>query len=139
MLERAGLAVRAPITVERHAFFNPGESPDQCLTSRAAVLIPLPVVDEVCLVESAVGLDVGCLGRRHQHVNAGLLARRNFLALEIAAISDRSQRLCPDCGASLLCHFRQLIAVAADVGYLVFDDQMVLGIDCGLHVVADDA
>jgi hypothetical protein len=41
------------------------------------------------------------------------------------------QRLCPDCGANLLCHSRQLIAVIADVGYLVFDDQMVLGVDCG--------
>jgi hypothetical protein len=80
VFERAGLAVRASITVERHAFFNPGETPDQCLTRRAAVLVLLPVIDEVCLVESAVSLGVGCLGRRHQHQhgNAGLLACMHF-------------------------------------------------------------
>ena len=36
-------------------------------------------------------------------------------------------------------HVRQLIAVMADVGDLVGHDQGVLGIDHGLHVVADDA
>jgi len=41
------------------------------------------------------------------------------------------QRLCSNCGANLLRHSRQLIAVVADVGYLVFDDQVVLGVDCG--------
>jgi hypothetical protein len=83
-------------------FFNAGETPDQCLTRRATVLVLFPVIDEVCLVESIVGLGVGCLGSRHQHNNISLLARQNFFALEVAAISDWGQRLCPDCGASLL-------------------------------------
>ena len=41
--------------------------------------------------------------------------------------------------ACLLGHREQLGAVMADVGDFVGDDQMVLGIDRGLHVVADDA
>ena len=101
------------------------------LTRRATVLVFLPVVDEVCLIESAVGLSVGCPGSRHQHGSAGLFARQNFLAIEVAAISDCNQRSCPDCGASLLCHARQLITVAADVGYLVFDDRNLTRLKVG--------
>ena len=33
----------------------------------------------------------------------------------------------------------ELCAVAADVGHFVRHDQVVLGIHCRLHVVADDA
>jgi hypothetical protein len=31
------------------------------------------------------------------------------------------------------------MAVRADVRHLVGDNEMVLGIDCGLHIVADDS
>src|SRR6516225_3128148 len=34
--------------------------------------------------------------------------------------------------------FRELSAVISDIGYLMRDDQVVLRIDCSLHVVADD-
>jgi len=50
---------------------------------------------------------------------------------EVAAISDCNQGSCPDCGASLLCHARQLITVAADVGYLVFDDRNLTRLKVG--------
>ena len=41
--------------------------------------------------------------------------------------------------ARLAAHRGQLRPVAADIGHLVRDDQMVLGVDGDLHVVADDA
>ena len=41
--------------------------------------------------------------------------------------------------AGVLRHRRQLGPVVADVGHLVRDDQVVLVVDRGLHVVANDA
>jgi hypothetical protein len=47
VLEQTGLGFRASIRVERHAFLNPGETPDQALTRWATVLILLPVIHKV--------------------------------------------------------------------------------------------
>jgi hypothetical protein len=40
---------------------------------------------------------------------------------------------------ALLGHIQELMAIPADVRCLVGHNEMVLGVDCGLHVVADDS
>jgi hypothetical protein len=63
----------------------------------------------------------------------------NLLAVEIAAICDGIELLRSENGLRLLRHGGELRAIRADIGDLVRDDQMVLGLDRDLHVVADDA
>ena len=52
--KRTVLAIRAPVSVIRHAFFNGRKAPDERLTCRAAVFIFLRIINEVGLVESPV-------------------------------------------------------------------------------------
>ena len=72
-------------------------------------------------------------------VLCGLLAGADLLARVIAAISYSIERLNAHLGSRLLRHIRQLMAIRANVRHLVGHNQMVLGIDCGLHVVADNS
>jgi ABC-type amino acid transport substrate-binding protein len=69
----------------------------------------------------------------------GLLAIQNLFAFEVAAIGKNSQFFLSRRTARLLSHRGQLGSVMADVGDLVGDDQMVLGLHRGLDVVSDDA
>ena len=55
-LEVTALAVRAPVPMQFHAFFDACETQYQGFACRAAILILVRVVNEVGLVESAVGL-----------------------------------------------------------------------------------
>jgi len=84
VLERALLAVRAPVFVQFHTAFDGAESPDQFLPSGAAVFIMLRVVDEIGLIETPVGL--GIRGRRlwYKHSDACIFASQNFFAFEIS-------------------------------------------------------
>ena len=108
------------------------------LAGRTCIAVLLSVENEVRHGEEAA-LGVGrclCLGNAGH--NAGALAGQYLVAVVIAAVgqhrellaSGRIQRLLPDRG--------QLRPIAADVGDLVRDDQMVLGIDGHLDIVADD-
>lgn len=70
VLERAALAVRAPVAIERHSLFSAGETSDQRLTGRAAVLVLLAVVDEISLVESPVCLKMTLPGDSDLQIDA---------------------------------------------------------------------
>ena len=104
LLERTALAVRAPVAVIRHAFLDAGEAPNQSFACRAAVLVPCGIVDEVGLVEPAVGLGIGGFRRRHQSVDPCFMTGQDFFTFEVAAISNCRQRCRTDCGAGLLGH-----------------------------------
>src|SRR5262249_7767445 len=56
--------------------------------------------------------------------------------LEVATVGNDRQRVLATGVAGLLRHFRELGAVISDIGHLMRDDQVVLRIDCSLHVVA---
>ena len=89
--------------------------------------------------ESPVGLAVGGQRLRDVGGNARLLALQDLVTLEVAAIGNDREAVDARGLAGLLRHRRQLGPVIADVGDLVRDDQVVLVIDRGLHVVANNA
>jgi hypothetical protein len=68
-----------------------------------------------------------------------LLASEDLFALEVATVGNDGQRALAAGIPGLLCHLRELGAVISDIGYRMRDDQVVLRIDCSLHIVADNA
>ena len=81
--------------------------------------------------------DVCVLGMQGR--TAGALAGQHLVAVVIAAVGQHREFLASGRIQRLLPHRGQLRPVAADIGDLVRDDQMVLGIDGHLNIVADDA
>src|SRR3546814_9701039 len=77
------------------------------------------------------------LGNKRQ--DAGSLASQHLLTGVIAPICHHGDFLASGGLAGLAAHGGQLCSVAADVGHLVCDDQMMLGVDSDLNIVADDA
>ena len=61
-----------------------------------------------------------------------------LLVQVVAAVGQDIERLDAHGGLRLARHVRELITVVADIGDVVGDDQVVLRIDGGLHIVADD-
>lgn len=122
-----------------HAILDCCKTPDQSLACRTAILVLLWVVDEIGLVEPAVGLGIGRLRFRYQGMDPGFMAGQDFLAVEITTVSDCGKSRGADRSAGFLGHVGQLVAIAAVIRHVVLNDQMMLGVDRGLHVVADDA
>jgi hypothetical protein len=91
--ERALLTVRTPVLVQIQPVLGGSETPDQALPCGTTVLVLLRVVNEIGLVESPVGLGAGGDRLGNDRGNAGLMARQNFFALEIAPVRDGSQFL----------------------------------------------
>lgn len=65
------------------------------------------------------------------------LGRQSFLVFEVTSINY--DRFRTNSFPRLLRHLAQLVADRAHVGDLVSNDQMVLGIERRLYVLADDA
>src|SRR3979409_2746722 len=70
--------------------------------------------------------------------DAVLLARQDLPAAEVAAVGDGIEVLRFQCRFRLLGRVRKLRSVGPDIGHLMCDDQMMLGVDGDMHVVADD-
>src|SRR5690349_16676715 len=69
--------------------------------------------------------------------DARAFAREDLVAVEVAAVGQGSDLLAP---RGLLClerHGCELVAVVPLINHLMGHDQMVLGIDSDLHIVAD--
>jgi hypothetical protein len=64
------------------------------------------------------------------------VARENLRAVEVAAIGDGIERLRLQNSFRLFCNARKLCPIRAAVRHLVRHDQMMLGIDRDLHIVA---
>ena len=67
------------------------------------------------------------------------LALQDLLALEVTAVGHHGKLVDARGRARLFGHLRQLVTIDTVGDDLVRHDQVVLGIDRGLHVVADDA
>ena len=67
------------------------------------------------------------------------VAIQYLFALEVTAVGHHGERVDAHGRARLFGHRRQLVAIDTLGDDFVRHDQMVLGIDRGLHVVADDA
>src|ERR1700704_2191806 len=70
--------------------------------------------------------------------DAVLLARQDLPAAEVAAVGDGIEVLRFQCRFRLLGHVRKLRSVGPDIGHFMCDDQMMLGVDGDLDVVAHD-
>src|SRR5713101_9732012 len=66
-------------------------------------------------------------------------AGQDFYTREVAAIREDGQALRAGALLRLPRHVGQLVFVVADIGDLMGDDQMVLGLHHRLHVVANHA
>src|SRR6201987_4884106 len=107
------------------------------LAGWAGIIILLGVVDEVLPGEQAALGVAGCQCLRHNRCDARAFAREDLVTVEVAAVGQGGDLLA---ARGLLClerHGRELVAVVPLIGHLVGHDQMVLGIDGDLYIVAD--
>ena len=114
-------------------------SSGQMLAGRTGVAVIPDVVDEVGHGEEAALGVAGCLCLGNAGQNSAAFAGQHLVAVVIAAVGQHGDLLASGRIQRLLPHRGQLRPVGADVGDLVRDDQMVLGIDGHLDIVADDA
>ena len=70
--------------------------------------------------------------------DTGFVAFQDFFAAKVAPVSDNIEIGSFQCCLRRLGHACKLRPVAADVGHLMRDDQMVSGIDGDLNIVTDD-
>jgi hypothetical protein len=64
---------------------------------------------------------------------------RILFAVEVTAVGDGIELLHAQRRLGLVGHMGELRSVGSVVGYLMHDDQMMVGLDGNLDVVADDA
>ena len=105
----------------------------------ADVNVLLRHVAEVLLAEAPFRLCVRGhrLGQRDR--DAGFLAGQDLFAVEVAAVGDDIEFSTSSVAFVSLATVRELRSVGPDVGHLMRDDQMMLGVDGDLDVVAHDA
>src|ERR1700730_6040615 len=139
MLDEAALASVGPVTMQDQPMFLVREVVGEPFTGRTDVDILLSHVAEVLLAEAPVGLGVRGHWLWQRDRDARLLARQDLRAVEVASIGNDIEVLRLERILRLLGHAGELRAVGADVGHVMRDDQMMLGIDSHLHVVAHDA
>src|SRR5262245_5182004 len=107
------------------------------LSGRTNVNVLLSLMAEVLLAEAPLRLDARSHRSWQRYLNCGLLTGKDFHAAVIAAIGnglefiDAEDLLCPAGDIGKSCPIR------AAVRDLMRDDQMMLGIDCDLYIVAD--
>ena len=106
------------------------------LTGGAQEAVAGWVVAELIFTEQTRSDRGTTLGTRHVRVNPGLLTGLDVLDLEVAPVGhDRD----PLHSENLFCRFGGLCQqthIRNLVGDLLLDDQLVLGIDGDLHIVA---
>src|SRR6516162_5447015 len=139
VLDGAALTGVGPVATQDQPFFLVGVAVGESFTSRADVYVLVSHVAEVLLAKTPIGL--GVRGHRlwQRDCNARLLAGQDLRAVEVAAVGDDIEALCLEYVFRLLGHAGELRPVVADIGHLVRDDLMMLGVDGHLHVVTHNA
>src|SRR5215469_18900923 len=113
------------------------KSSRQVLAGWAGVMILLGVVDEVLPGEQAALGVARCQCLWHNRRDACAFAREDLVAVEVAAVGQGGDLLAAGGLLYLERHGRKLVAVVPLIGHLVGHDQMVLGVDGVLYIVAD--
>ena len=96
------------------------------------------VIDEVLNRKAPAQRSARCLGLRHDRRDARAVTGDDLVAAVIAPVREHSDRLMSARFACLFAHRCELRAVAADIGDLVGEDEVMLGVDGKLDIVADD-
>ena len=138
-LQRAVLAVVLPVAPQHQAVLLARVAIGQSLAGRAAVDVRRGVVGEVRFHEHALLAVPGRLRPGHGRGDPIFMTGEQFGTVEVAAVGDRIELLGLERCLGSPRHRRQLRPIVADVGDLVGDDQVGVGIDRRLHVVADEA
>ena len=103
------------------------------------VVIGRGVVDEVGAHKEPLLSSTPRVGRRHSQQDASAFTGQNLVPVVVAAIGQGRDLLRADGLSSLTIHRNELGSVVALVDDVMGDDEMMLGIDGDLDVVADDA
>ncbi len=110
---------------------------DQAFAGGADVNVVLGHVAKVLLAKASLGLRPRGHRFGQGDCDTRLFARQNLRAVEVAAVSDHIEALRLQRRLCLLGHVGELGSIRADIGHFMGDDQMVLGVDRCLHIVAD--
>lgn len=111
----------------------------QSLPSRADIGVIVGDVGEVGTVEATMGGCVGGVRLGNGDRDSGFFARHDLLALVIPLVGNRLHIVT---GHNLPCcmrHHRQGVAIVAEVGHFVRDDQMMPRLYGSLHIVTNHA
>jgi hypothetical protein len=119
---------------------NTRVSVPQSFSGGATVLIiAFGNIDKVRLSEATFGFTAGGYRSGDVRPDACLFTGRYLWPLVVASIGNDLHLLGPDRFTRLLGHARELVSIMAWVEHVVSNDQVVLGVGHGLHVLADDA
>src|SRR6516165_470813 len=106
--ERTTLTGRGPVAPYPFAIFFAGEAMWQLLPSRTAIGIFLWHIDKVLLAEAPIRLGARCLRLGESYRDAGLVAREDLRAAEVAAIGNGLEHVGLQDSLRLLGHIGQL-------------------------------
>ena len=106
--------------------FISGEVVRQLLAGRAAIDIVLGQINKIRFPKPTCRLGARGLRLGQRDRDPGLFAGQEFLTFEVAPIRNDVQMIAAQRGFRRLRHRRQLRSIAADVGDLVRDNQMVV-------------
>ena len=126
-------------SAQHPSIFLVGKVVGELFAGRAHVHVLRRHVAEVLLDEPALDPVARGLRLGQRHCDARLLTRQDLLAAEVAAVGHDLQAICRQGRLGQLGHGSELGYVRTDIGHVMSNDQMVLGVDGGLHVVAHDA
>ena len=135
--ESAGLARVRPIAPHLKALLLGGGAMRQRLSRRAAIDIGVMVIGEVGLHEMALRPGTGCIRSGDGRGDAGLVAGKGFEGAEVALVGKYVQVLALQNSLCLRGHLGQKIPVMPLIGDLVRHDEMRLGINNALNIIAD--
>ena len=111
----------------------------ELLAGRTNVNVLVSHIAEVLLAEASFGLCVRGHRLWQRNRDTSLVACANLFAVELTAVGDGIELLHAQRRLGLVGHMGELRSVSPVVGYLMHNDQMMVGLDGNLKVVADDA
>ena len=135
--EAAILASVCPITAHLKTLLLGCGVMRQRLSRRAAVDIGIMLIGEVGLHKMPFEPGTGCIRARHCRGDARLVAGKDFEGREIALAGKDVHILVLQNCFCLCGHLGQQIPVMPLIGDLMCHDQMGLGIDNTLNIIAD--
>jgi len=138
-LDRTALAGVGPVAAQHQSVFLGRVAVSEILSGRTNVNVLINHIAEVLLAEASFCLCIRGHRLWQRNRNASLLACPNLFAVEVPAVGDSIELVHAQYRLGLVGHMGELRSVSPVVGHLMHDDQMMLGIDSNLNVVADDA
>ncbi len=125
------------IEVEVFGVIRPAFGLGEFCARRAGVVVVLGIVDEILPGEEAALGPARRQGFGHDRRDACAFAQEDLVAIEVAAVGQGGDLLAARGLLYVERHGRKLVAVVPLIDHLMGDDQMVLGVDGDLNIVAD--